>query len=158
MKLPDPDLPIEAQDEDVLHAMLVWGEARGESQTGKDAVAHVAMNRVRRKHTSLASVILKAWAFSCFNKNDPNREKLLAPLKWGKQGVWSDCWKAAAEARQGLSLDPTNGAVCYCTRALWMRPAVAGKKAQWYELPEIASGRTKKTAVIGNHVFADTAI
>lgn len=158
MKLPNPDIPPEAQDEDTLHTMIVWDEARGESPEGRAAVAHVALNRAKRKHTSLAAALLKRWAFSgLWPESNPHREMMLNPLKYDKKSIWEACWNAAAEARQGLSSDPTNGAVVYCTRALWMRPAAA-PKAKWFELPEIASGRTKKLAVVGSHVFADTAI
>lgn len=158
--LPDPLLPIESQPEDILHALAVWTEARGESPLGQCAVAHVVLNRAKKKHKSISATVLKPWAFSGFNlrkKHGSQRDIMLRPLEHDKESVWRSCYGAARDARSGETADPTNGAVVYCTRALWMRPQ-EGVRAKWHELPEVAAGRTKKLAVIGNHVFADTAI
>lgn len=159
--LPDVKLPFEKQPLDLLHAMCVWGEARGEPDLGQVAVAHVALNRAKRKFKGdLRKAILQRWAFSCFNLNDiASRYRLLRPTVFDKVGVWQQCYDAALTARQGLSQDPTNGAVVYCTRTLWMRPKAAlFGRAKWFELPEVAARNTRKLAVIGHHVFADTAI
>ena len=62
-------------------ARTIWGEARGEDEQGKIAVGHVIKNR-RDKQTwmgkTIKDVCLKKWQFSCWNENDPNREKILA--------------------------------------------------------------------------------
>ena len=160
MQLPDPLLPIEAQSEEVLHTLAVWTEARGEPPLGQCAVAHNVLNRAKRKHVSISAAVLKPWAYSGFNlrkKHGSQRDIMLRPLEHDKESIWRACWEAARAARAGETADPTNGAVVYCTRKLWMRPQ-EGVQVKWHELPEIASGRTKKVAVIGNHVFADTAI
>src|SRR3546814_5919032 len=70
---------------DVL-ARTVWGEARGESVRGMEAVASVVVNRVRRAiarggywwGNDVVGVCLKPCQFSCWNDGDPNRDKLLA--------------------------------------------------------------------------------
>lgn len=169
MQLPDPLLPIEAQSEEVLHTLAVWTDARGEPPLGLCAVAHNVLNRAKRKHVSISATVLKPWAYSGFNlrkKHGSQRDIMLRPLEHDKESVWRACWEAARAARAGETADPTNGAVVYCLayewvggkrKQLWMRPQ-EGVKAKWFELPEIASGRTKKLAVIGRHVFADTAI
>lgn len=62
-----------------LLALCVYGESRGEPYAGKCAVAHVVINRVKRKSwygRGIKDVILKPFQFSCFNKSDPNRKKL----------------------------------------------------------------------------------
>lgn len=67
-----------------IGARTVYGEARGETFAGRVAVAHVIMTRVLADlHGDLKpdwwgegieGVCLKAWQFSCWNANDPNRQ------------------------------------------------------------------------------------
>lgn len=74
-------------------ARTIYGEARGETDTGMIAVGCVAVNRARialawvakhgRPHPlfgdgSVRSACLAPWQFSSWNENDPNRAKLLA--------------------------------------------------------------------------------
>ena len=165
MKFPNPALPIEQQDEETLLAMLVWGEARGESPSGRVAVAHVPLTRLRernarrsslRRQATLKSVILRRAQFSCFNRNDPNRELLLRPVEAEGLGLWAVCWRTASAALRGLSANPAQGATHYVVRRLWSRPAVDASRPQWFEQPLIDSGQTKLVEIIGNHVFAQT--
>ena len=73
-----------------LITLCVYGEARGESPAGRQAVMNVIRNRMRTfgrysdpgiRRCGLGkefhSVILKKWQFSCFNIGDPNRQKLI---------------------------------------------------------------------------------
>lgn len=139
----------------VLLAILVWAEARGEGPRGRAAVAHVVCNRMRQKGQTVAQVALKKWAFSCFNDvkyGGTPPAMLLEPQLHDKASIWTLCVLAAAEALDGISADPTNGATHYCVRDLWACPAAATPK--WHDIREIAAGRTRKTAVIGTHVFA----
>jgi len=154
MLLPDPALPIEEQSEPVVLAMTVWGEGRGESAEAKCAIAHTAVERARIKGTSVKSQCLKKSAYSCFNRNDKNRTKLLNPLKWDSVKVWEQCLLAAEDALSGRSSSPAKGATHYVVKRYWMRPTAAGRRPEWFELLEIANGNTKKIAVIGGHVFA----
>lgn len=163
MKFPDVTKSVEEQDEDVLHAMLVWGEARGESPLGRAAVAHVPVTRLRLKSASssrpaatmtLKDVMLRRWAFSCFNRKDPNRQKLLKPVEAEGLGLWVLCWRSAAEAREGQSSNPALGATHYCVQCLWSRPAVVPAHPLWFEEPEIRPGHTEKIVSIGGLVFA----
>src|SRR3546814_13540556 len=65
---------------DVL-ARTVWGEARGESVRGMEAVASVVVNRVRRAiarggywwGNDVVGVCLRPCQFSCWADGDPNR-------------------------------------------------------------------------------------
>lgn len=59
----------------------IWGEARGETEAGQYAVAHVLKNRLKagRWSDTLAGVCLWPLQFSTWNVSDPNR-KLLAAL------------------------------------------------------------------------------
>lgn len=73
-------IPMTFVDLEVM-ARTIYGEARGESFTGQVAVGNVILNRARRGGwfgASIAAVCQKPWQFSCWNANDPNRDKLLA--------------------------------------------------------------------------------
>lgn len=122
ISLPDPSKTIEEQDEDVLLAMCIHGEARGEPLVGMAAVAQVVVNRkndptqrsylgCKKGGTRIRDVILFPKAFSCFNANDPNREKLLRPNK----SRWVDCAIAAAAILSGKLPDSTDGSTHYHT-------------------------------------------
>ena len=162
MKFPDSGRPIEQQDEDTLLAMLVWGEARGESPEGRLAVAHVPLTRMMKRKTmrktgiSLREIILTPWQFSCFNKSDPNRDKLLRPVELEGLDRWAACWRSAALALSDPSGNPAPGATHYVVRRLWSRPAADPNRPKWFEAPNIPS-RTQLIAQIGHHVFARTA-
>src|SRR5690349_15270839 len=68
---------------DVL-ARTLWGEARGEGETGMQAVASVVLNRValaqeRGKYwwgNNIIQVCQKPYQFSCWNRSDPNFRQL----------------------------------------------------------------------------------
>jgi spore germination cell wall hydrolase CwlJ-like protein len=163
MKFPDQTKPIEEQDEDVLLAMLVWGESRGEPELGQLAVAHVPLtrqqNRLKNKKkygNSLREIILTPFQFSCFLRSDPNRDKLLRPVESEGLARWAACWSTAVSALTGQSENPAPGATHYVVRRLWSRPTAVGRRSKWYEEPCIKSGATSFIASIGNHVFART--
>ena len=93
--------PVEEQDAmppDLVVAMTIWGEARGESLEGKKAVASVIYNRAMRKSSHgcmpftvvVSDVCLAPHQFSCWNDG-----------KFGQQepdydsAAWLDCSEAA---------------------------------------------------------------
>lgn len=161
MDFPDASRPIEAQTPEVLHAMMVWGEARGEPSDGKTAVAYIPLTRAKLSGNSLSAEILRRFAFSCFNMGDPNRYQLLTPAQHGGNGQWAACWKAAASARDGTASNPAQGATHYVVKIqagkpLWDRPAANPTYPKWFEHPYIESGKTKLVAIVGSHVFATT--
>jgi N-acetylmuramoyl-L-alanine amidase len=131
------------EDEVRLLAATAWGEARSEGESGMRAVAHVMVNRVgNRFGEDLATVILSPKQFSVWNRGDPNR-RLVAGLyqhldRYSIGGAdWDTAQRVAREVLSGQSVDPTNGALFYHTRAI--RP-------RW---SRIGQGRQ----VIGAHVF-----
>ncbi|OFX07924.1 MAG: hydrolase [Alphaproteobacteria bacterium RIFOXYD12_FULL_60_8] len=133
----------EALDVDVL-ARTIYGEARGERIPGKEAIASVVLNRVKRAierggrywwGTSIAEVCQKAWQFSCWNLSDPNREKILAVTE--AHPVFATCLRIARRAVGGELDDATKGATHYHTKAV--HPPWA-----W---------RQKPCAEIGSHLF-----
>lgn len=110
-----------------LLARLVHGEARGESYTGKVAVAAVVLNRVRHPSfpNTIAGVIYQAGAFDAVSDGQiyltPNDEAL----------------RAARDAMNGW--DPTGGCLYY------YNPATATAAWIWSRQVRI---------VIGKHNFA----
>jgi len=96
-----------------LMARTMWGEARNQKAIGMIAVAAVIQNRLLdgRFGKSLKGVMLKRWAFSCFNHNDPN----LAKLVEGPTGKAMDLCRCLATAQLwgGLIGDPTGKATHY---------------------------------------------
>ncbi|HSV28515.1 MAG TPA: cell wall hydrolase [Candidatus Omnitrophota bacterium] len=122
--------PIPGSAIDIL-ARTLWGEARGETVKGKEAIAAVVMNRVRRARerngaywwgASVEQVCLKPWQFSCWNATDPNRAKLEAVTMDNR--VFRTCVRIARRAVGGVLADPTNGATHYHVRDMsppWSR-------------------------------------
>lgn len=139
-----PELPIENKGRatDIL-ARTIWGEARGERITGKEAVASVILNRVAvaKKNggfwwgNTIEQVCLKPYQFSCWNKNDPNFAKLQVVNVSNKE--FAICLRIARRAIHGVLKDVTGGATHYHTKTIQ---------------PKWAMNATT-IADIGHHVF-----
>lgn len=104
--------------EDVLlAARTVWFEGRGESYTGKRAIAHVLINRTDYKigdaDHSLAATSLRHRQFSGWNERDPNRMKVQKATVNSK--VFRECLRAVLQALD--EPDITNGSRHYMTKA-----------------------------------------
>lgn len=99
-----------------LLSCCVYGEARGESYTGKVAVAAVVLNRVKSSKfpNSISGVIYQQGAFTCVSDGQINL------------GTNNECTRAAQDALNGW--DPTGGALYYFNPAtatsawIWSRP------------------------------------
>lgn len=132
------------RDVDIL-ASTLWGEARGEPQEGKVAVANVVLNRHKKPgwwsrqkgdgvpDDTIAAVCLDPYQFSCWNKKDPNYPK----IQKLKPEDAEECWVIAGLAVAGFLRDNTSGATHYKT-----------ERAR----PKWARGK-KPVVVIGNHQF-----
>lgn len=119
-----------------IMAKTIFGEARGETHKGQVAVACCIMNRFKSKKwfsaKTIAGVCQKPWQFSCWNKNDPNAQKI-ANLSYS---VYSKYFPIIKEAMLG---DITNGATHYYA------PKVV-------KCPKWAEGK-EPCAEIGHHLF-----
>jgi len=127
-------------DEIDIFARTVWGEARGEEELGKIAVAWVVKNRAADPKWwghDVIGVCLKPYQFSCWLKSDPNRKKLLAVTE--DDPVFADCKKICAAVLAGEIPDPTGGATSYYADTMVNPPRWA---KQMYTLCKI-----------GRHVF-----
>lgn len=124
-------------------ARTLWGEARGEGKLGMECVAMVILNRVRVADDKggfwwgrdVFGVCQKPYQFSCWNKDDPNRPKLLAVTK--ADIGFTLALSIAERAMNGRLNDITMGATHYHTR---------GIKPFW-------SKGQSPCALIGAHVF-----
>lgn len=132
------------EDEVRLLAATTFGEARSEGEHGMRAVAHVMVNRIGpRFGEDLATVILSPKQFSVWNRGDPNRRLVMNlardPTRYasGREAEWAIAERVAREVLSGQSVDPTNGALFYHTRAVRPRWARVGQGRQ----------------VIGAHIF-----
>ena len=132
-------LPHTEEDLDML-ARTIFGEARGETFSGKLAVGWVVRNRVesgreQRFGSGIIGVCRKPWQFSAWNPGDPNERKCQEVTVADVSFV--DCLAAARAALEGNLPDPTRGADHY---------HVAGIEPYWAE-------NRDPVAVIGRHVF-----
>lgn len=160
---PIPGLALEDQPEEIIARCLAVGEARGEQDdTGRlEAVAmlgvlwvpRIRQRRPRWQALTLKAIMLQRWQFSCFNLNDPNREKLLTAWR-DEPEAWERADTVADLLEEGFASDPTQGATHYCTLALWDTEPAPDKPVQWYHRSEIQTGRTHPTVRWGQHQFA----
>ena len=124
-------------DKEVV-ARTIYGEARGEGIIGMQAVACVIQNRARIGGwygKSPREVCLRPFQFSCWNRTDPNRAKLLSIPPEDQQ--YQDALTIADRLLSGMLLDITCDADSY---------EVRGTNAYW------AKGLTP-VASIGKHEF-----
>ncbi len=122
----------------LLMTDTVWAEARGESLTGKIAVAYVIENRVKdgRFGKNHKEVILARKQFSCFNTKR-SKNKMRDPLKYDSFNTWKECYKAVELVLGGKVEDPTMGATHYHNKDI---------EPYWAKSMEF-------TKQIGNHRF-----
>jgi len=128
-------------------ARTIWGEARNQGMDGMAAVANVITNRVdldlHDDHRpdwwgeGFSEVCRKPWQFSCWNTNDPNRERLLSVTTQDPQ--FSDAMVLAAAAIGGKLWDRTKGATHYFAPKIVPPP-------KW-------TIGLHPTTIIGDHVF-----
>ena len=74
-------VPHELTQEQIIVAMTILAEARGEGNAGMYAVAGCIKVRAQERKLAYHDVCLQPWQFSCWNKNDPNRKKMASFLK-----------------------------------------------------------------------------
>lgn len=144
------------EDEVRLLAATAWGEARSEGEVGMRAVAHVMVNRIGpRFGEDLATVILAPKQFSVWNRGDPNRRLVLNLVRDESYATDAEQWaiaqRVAREVLSGQSVDPTEGALFYHTRAVrpsWAREGVGrqtiGAHYFYADVPDRGTRRTPR--------------
>lgn len=126
--------------ETLVLARTIYGEARGEGQTGMQAVANVVMNRVNQNTwygDGVIEVCMKPGHFSTWNEGDPNAA-IIRDMEPGDNAIFDVAFNIATQAIAGDLDDITRGADHY------YNPNVVA--AYW-------AHTKRETAVIGNHRF-----
>lgn len=104
--------------EEVLLARMIFGEARNCSDSEKIAIAYTAINRAKDgkkwNGETVKEAILKPFQYSCFNKNDSNRIKLMNPEQYDRKS-FEKCLQISKDVLQGRCKDSTHGATHYHT-------------------------------------------
>ena len=114
-------------------AKTIYGEARGESDTGKQAVCHVILNRVKKGGwwgNTIEKVCRKRYQFSCWNESDPNRKKL-EDLTLDNTD-YLICIGIAARCLADKLEDNTNGCTHYHVKKL--QPSWAAQEIPYFEI------------------------
>lgn len=90
-------------DDLLVLARTIYGEARGERQQGREAVAEVVMNRraSNRYPNTVSGVCLDPSQFSCWNPTDPNRAKIIALEPNTGNSAFDQCFEVAQAALAG---------------------------------------------------------
>jgi hypothetical protein len=117
----EPAIPVyetndfKLDNDEVLLARMIYGEARNCSDSEKAAVAYTAVNRAndgkKWNGTTLREAILKPKQYSCFNPEDPNRASLMDPMKHEPE-AFERCLAVARGVLSGDIKDPV-GATHY---------------------------------------------
>ena len=103
----------------LILARTIYGEARGESEEAKIAIANVVMNRVKDPKwwgNTVKEVCLVKSQFSCFNFDDPNFLELINATI--KNKAFQECFGIAFSVMKGFITDNTNGATHYHNRSV----------------------------------------
>ena len=116
--LPTSSSSSNSSNDHTLLAMVINGEARGESYEGQVAVGAVVLNRVKQSSfpNTIAGVIYQQGAFTAVSDGQINKP------------VQESCFKAATDALNGW--DPSGGAIYYYNPAtatsswIWSRPVI----------------------------------
>jgi|TARA_B100001971_G_scaffold7277_1_gene5970 spore germination cell wall hydrolase CwlJ-like protein len=123
----------------------IYYEARGESRRGKQAVAHVVLNRARSEQypNTICDVVWQKDQFSWTTPGTVNVINLIdlktRQYKMAEVNIFKDSIVAAVAAFIGETVDPTDGAMHYYAYKKIAPPA-------WSET-------AVNTVVIGNHKF-----
>ncbi len=116
-----------AEDDVLLLAQVLYGEARGESDDFKRDVAYSVLNRTGKNKwwgNTFREVILKPDQYTCFNTDDANYDDVQNPV--GE--AWEDCKAVARDVLLNPAADTTNGATHFYTT--------------WIDEPHWAHGET----------------
>lgn len=142
------DIPLfYALDDTQAGILTVYGEARGESLEGKQAVCCVIANRAEKWNKSIKDICFAKNQFSCYISSDPNYQKLLSIAEHFEQALALD--KALAECAKAWHDDckdieaKIDGATFY---------KVTGTRNGWFDR-QIDTGKLIRTAGVGHHEF-----
>lgn len=122
--------------EQIILALCLYREARGETSEAKRAVAWTIRNRVMQPSwwgKSWIEVITRPYQFTSFNRGDANVGV------WPKttDSTWLDCLSIASEVWEGKGPDNSGGATHYFDDSLADNPPLWARELQ----PTVKVGR-----------------
>lgn len=121
---------------DIL-ARTLYGEAAAGDELDAIAIAHVVCNRVSYSQwpNTIQTVCLQPWQFSCWNQNDPNRDRI---MNVSPEDPWfRKCQGIARQVLEGAIPDPTNRATHYYANYIKPPLWVKGHTPCYVDLPHI---------------------
>lgn len=137
----------EALDNSEAAILTTYGEARGESYEGKQAVCCVIVNRAYKWRQDIKQVCFAKNQFSCFLSSDPNYQKLLAVANnFTRALVTDEALLECAQAWYGNRSEVSrklDGATFY---------RVKGTKNKWYDR-QVEAGKLVLVCQIEAHEF-----
>lgn len=120
-------------------AVMIYGEARGESFYGKAAVAWVALNRFdNHPYSSVCDVITKGHQFTSIQGK--LKQSVLSGSPPAQNKAWEESTRVAELAYDNVIPDPTEGATHF------LNPTKLKFLPRW-------ARKFEKTIVIGRHHF-----
>ena len=139
--------------DEVTLARMIFGEARSCEDLERVAVGYTAVNRAndgkKWNGETVKEAVLKPWQYSCFNENDPNREKLMNPQMYDEKS-FRECLDIARGVLSGERKDVSEGATHYFNPQ-YARPDWASKLEK---IGKIEIGKTEDgRPVYSKHEF-----
>lgn len=121
-------------DPDMMLALCIWRESRNQTWDAKLGVSHVVKNRCKLSpqqgfKIDMIGNILKPFAFSSFNSNDPNSKQWPEPD--------DPSWVQSLRVARSTEDDPTDGAVFYFSKPLTEPPHAWGKVEHCIDIDEL---------------------
>ena len=107
-----------------IMARTLWGEGRGTGAPGMSHIASVIINRANHPRwwgNGVIGVCQAPWQFSCWNKSDPNHDKIIAVTE--ADGWFAIAVAIANKAIAGMLPDATGGADSYYALSMATPPA-----------------------------------
>ena len=134
----------ESLTEEEIMALTIYGEAEGESQSGKCAVGFVIKNRSELWQKSIMTICVQKNQFECFNDGNPRLPILKALADpFVETGA---LWPSVLAARTALSnnCEGNVGQATFYKRDTCYSP--------WFA-KEILRGKLIEVATVGHHDF-----
>lgn len=125
----------------VMLALTMWREARGEGREGMRAVGHVIRNRVNKWMGDWDHIITQKWQFSSMTA--PGDSQLVA---WpdSPDERFETAMQLAEGIYSGMDHEDISGGALY-----YRNPRTA--TSEWFQ--KNVAEKMRKTATIGNHEF-----
>ncbi|MBP2113886.1 MULTISPECIES: cell wall hydrolase [Paenibacillus] len=143
-----------------LLARTLWGETRGDSDS-RVSVAYVINNRKNnttygefKNLNTIEAVVLKPFAFSCFNEGNPNLPECLAPNR--SSAVWTNIVNLASNL--GNYTNEIGSKCFYSTNTRFAELSYTSGGKLYYSFPGGGTVQVSSKVVVGKHTFFDYVV